>query len=248
MDAECAAKGDSDDGEKLTRTAVDGELGRTAVDGLSRTAVDGELTRTAVGSGDDRCVTVRTTNGDVLVDPGKLLVSLGEREPPHALFRLLGLGEGFAQSECDVIDLRHYNVGHAQMLDIINFIRTGNLPKEDGATHNLTRAFNALGGWDELDAKLVKSEQQGTIDKEARRMNPMCPEDDTLNLFEWRTMLLGMTLAPGHSCTATVGSDGRYVWTRKRREGQAGNYATQQMHQMTAVREALNGIENQEDY
>ena len=238
MDAECAAK--DDDGE-LTRTAVDGEkLTRTAVDN------DGErLTRTAVGSNDDRCVTVRTTNGDVLVDPGKLLVSLGEREPPHALFRLLGLGEGFAQSECGIIDLRHYNIGHAQMLDIINFIRTGNLPDgEDGATHNLTRAFNALGGWDELDAKLVNSVQQRAIEKEARPMNPMCPEDDTLNLFEWKTMLLGNTLAPGHSCTATLDSDSRYVWTRKRREGQARNYATQHMHQMAAVREALNGMES----
>ena len=94
----------------------------------------------------------------------------------------------------------------------------------------------------------MKSEQQQVIEKEAHRMNPICPEDDTLNLFEWTTMLVGTTLTPGHSCTATLDSDSRYVWTRKRREGQAGNYATQQMHQMTAVREALNGIENQEDY
>lgn len=180
----------------------------------------------------------------VIVDPRELRKKASEHkgEPPHVLLRLLGVGEGFQKCDFSEVDFSVYGISAGDMQSIIDFIRTGVLPAlHPKACVPFAQAFNALGGWDHLDMRLVERRalQDALQDannalQDANKRNPQSPEEDVYDCFEWVTVRLGNVCPRGFSCTCTVGES--FIYARKRRDGPEGDYDGKRLRAVTTKR------------
>ena len=193
---------------------------------------------------DDPYTTIHCKHGkQVIVDPRELFEKATKHgvEPPSALFHLLGVGEGFAKRDSSHIDFGVYDISASDMQSIIDFIRTGILPAlAPKACVPFARAFNALGGWDHLDIKLLERRALQEALQDAnnalleKMRNPQSPEEDAYDCFEWIILRLG-ELNSGFSCTSKKIS-GSFTYARKRRDGPEGDYDMKHLRAVTTKR------------
>lgn len=219
------------------------------------TLAGGNASAAGSAENDNPFTTIHCKHGKrVIVDSRELFekATKHEGEPPRALFRLLGVGEGFAKRDSSHVDFSDYDISAGDMQSIVDFIRTGVFPAlAPEACVPFAQAFNALGGWDHLDIKLLERRalQDALQDannalQDTNKRNPQSPEEDVYDCFEWRTVRLGNICEPGFSRTCSL-ICGSYTYARKRRDGPEGDYDMKHLRAVTtkrAVEDTINQL------
>lgn len=123
---------------------------------------------------------------------------------PHILKLFLGIESGpWEEPKVDeygrLTFLKDFGIYRSSFIQCISFIRSGVIPFDVDKKRKLSETFNILGGCKEYDNALRELFRE-------EHNNPLCPEDDTSNMYTWRTdyAIPDVTESEGYSPVSAV--------------------------------------------